>query len=133
MTQAYLVFRVGLEWYGIAVESVIEVLPMVALNELPGTNAVGVMTLRNQTIKVFDLRQRFGLPNPEYRLDTPIIAIKSPQDAIGLVVDEVDDVIQMDTASIGLYSDQWIDGVFRSDGLVIFLLEPSSIVAENIR
>jgi purine-binding chemotaxis protein CheW len=128
MTQAYLVFRVGLEWYGVAVEAVIEVLPMVALNELPGTEALGVMTLRNQTIKVFDLRQRFGLPTSDYRLDTPIIAVRSPQDAIGLVVDEVDDVMQADKATIGPYSDKLVGGVFRSNGRIVFVLEPASVV-----
>src|SRR5947207_14942821 len=37
----------------------------------------------------------FGLSNLEYKLDTPIIAINTDHGAIGLVVDEADDVTQV--------------------------------------
>jgi purine-binding chemotaxis protein CheW len=119
----YLVFRVGREWYGIGVDSVIEVLHLVALNEIPGSKALGVMTLRNRAMKVVDLRQRFGLPDPHYSLTTPIVAVNTPQGAIGLVVDETDDVIQVAAENILPYSGDGIQGSFRIDGRMILIME----------
>ena len=123
VTNGYLVFRVGREWYGIGVDAVIEVLHLVALNEIPGSDVLGVMTLRNRAMKVFDLRQRFGLPNPHYSLTTPIIAVNTPQGAIGLVVDETDDVIQVAAENILPYNGDGIQGSFRIDGRMILIME----------
>lgn len=39
----YLSFRVGHEWYGVSVNDVIEVLHLVALNEVPASNIMGLM------------------------------------------------------------------------------------------
>jgi purine-binding chemotaxis protein CheW len=121
-TNGYLVFRVGREWYGVSVDSVIEVLHLVALNEIPGSEVLGVMTLRNRTMKVFDLRLRFALPDPHYSLTTPIIAINTPQGAIGLVVDETDDVIQVTHEDVLPYSGDGIEGSFRIEGRMILIM-----------
>lgn len=122
-TYGYLVFRVGREWYGIDVNSVIEVLHLVALNEIPGSEVLGVMTLRDRVIKVFDLRRRFGLPNPHYSLTTPIIAVNTSRGAVGLVVDETDDVIQVASESILPCRGDGVDGSFRIEGRMIFVIE----------
>ena len=122
-THGYLVFRVRQEWYAIMVTSVIEVLHMVALNEVPEPGVLGMMTLRNRPVKVIDLRQLFGLPNPEYKLDTPIIAVNTDHGAIGLVVDEVDDVTQVSADDITVYDEVHIEGVFRVQGRMIFIVK----------
>ena len=64
------------------------------LNELPVTDPglLGLMTIRNEVIPVIDLRVRFGLTQPEYRLDTPIIAARTSTGIVGLVVDNADTV-----------------------------------------
>lgn len=131
-TNSYLVFRVGREWYGIGVDSVIEVLHLVALNEIPGSEVLGVMTLRNRAMKVFDLRQRFGLPNPYYSLTTPIIAVNTPQGAIGLVVDETDDVIQVAAENVLDYSGDGVEGSFRIEGRMVLIMEIGQFGTEKL-
>jgi purine-binding chemotaxis protein CheW len=90
----YLRCCVGREWYGIAVEQVIEVLQLVALNEIPGAkpHVLGLLTLRDVVMPVMDLRLLFGAPEAPLSLDTPIIAINTAEGPIGVVVDDVDDV-----------------------------------------
>jgi chemotaxis signal transduction protein len=122
-THGYLVFRVRQEWYAVAVTSVIEVLHMVALNEVPEMGILGMMTLRSRPAKVIDLRQLFGLANPEYKLDTPIVAVNIDHGAIGLVVDEAEGVTQVTSDDITLYDDKHIEGVFRSQGRMIFIVK----------
>jgi purine-binding chemotaxis protein CheW len=116
-------FRVRQEWYAMAVDSVIEVLHIVALNEVPEEGVLGMMTLRNRPVKVIDIRQLFGLANPEYKLDTPIIAVNTAQGTIGLVVDEADGVIQVTSDDITVYDDEYIKGVFRAQGRMIFIVK----------
>jgi purine-binding chemotaxis protein CheW len=128
-THGYLVFRVGRGWYGIDVDSVIEVLHLVALNEIPGDEVLGVMTLRDRAIKVFDLRRRFGLPDPQFSLTTPIIAVNTPHEIFGLVVDEADDVMQIVSERISPCSGDGIEGSFRFEGRTVFILGIGQLVA----
>jgi chemotaxis signal transduction protein len=123
----YLTFRVRQEWYAIAVNSVIEVLQIVALNEVPEMGVLGVMTLRNRPVKVIDLRQLFGLPNPAYKLDTPIIAVNTDQGAIGLVVDEADGVTQVKVDDITVYNEEYIGGVFHTESRMIFIVRVAQL------
>ena len=132
MTHGYLVFRVGREWYGLPVEAVVEVLHLVALNEVPGTDILGVMTLRGQAIKVFDLRQRFGISNPKFELDTPIMVINTPRGDIGFVVDGVDDVIQVAEDNISPYQDGFIESAVRVNGRMFFVVEPGRVVEKPV-
>jgi len=86
--------RVGSQWYGIDVENVIEILPMVMLSEPPTSNpdVLGLIVVRNVVMPVVDLRLRFGIAEPQYQLDTPIITLRTERGSIGIVVDEIDNV-----------------------------------------
>ena len=92
--QHYLSFRVGTQWYGIAVHAVVEVHHMMLLTALPRPrpNVLGMMTLRDTVFPVLDLRLYFGIPNPRYQLDTPIIALKTSSGILGLVADDTDNI-----------------------------------------
>ncbi len=91
---AYLSLRVGTQWYGIPVDAVVEVHHMVRLTELPVPvpRVIGLMTLRDVVVPVFDLRLLFGLSTPQYRLDTPIVVLKTVSGLVGLFADDVHNV-----------------------------------------
>jgi purine-binding chemotaxis protein CheW len=131
MNRAFLTFRVGGEWYGLPVGNIIQVLHMIALNEIPGSDIVGVMTLREQILPVIDLRQRFGISVPAFELDTPIICVNTEQRAFGLVVDEVDNVAHIAETDVNPYSVDCIEGVFRLDGRTVFLINLLEVAAKT--
>lgn len=93
----YLSFRIAQQWYGVRVDEVIEVLQLVYLNPLPAAadDVLGLMTLRETIVPVIDLRIRFGLPPTQITLTTPIIAIRTATNTLGIVVDDVDDVLEI--------------------------------------
>lgn len=122
-TNGYLIFRIGREWYGIDVKSVIEVLQLVTLNQVPGSDILGMMTLRDEMMPVIDLRLRLGFPNIEYELDTPIIAVRGSDGPYGIIVDEADDVIYVDSSQISPHDDRFIKQVTRHNGSILFLLD----------
>jgi len=136
----YLSFRVESEWYGISVNDIIEVLHFMMLTEIPTTTAdvLGIVVLRDMMMPVVDLRLRFGLPDGRLRLDTPIIAVHTSHGALGIVVDEVDDVEQVTEI---VYRNQvhapYVLGVAKLDNRLLLLLDSELLrkqisVAEDV-
>ena len=134
-TGVYLRCRVGREWYAINVDSVLRVLHLVALTELPdsGPDVLGLLTLPDRVVPVIDLRRRFGLADVTFRLDTPIVAVDTPYGAVGLVVDEADDIEPVDEAQIAPFTggvSPYIVGVARLPDHLLLLLDTSLLGAE---
>ncbi len=135
MNGHYLCVRVGREWYGIRVDEVVEVLHLVALSELPGAppDVLGLMTLRDSVMPVVDLRRRFGLPESPLRISTPIVAVKTAVGALGLVVDEADDVAEVHEimAQQGTTS-PYVESVARLPGRLLMLLDVPHLCADAL-
>ena len=123
----YLRCRVGIQWYGIDVNHVIEVLNFMMLTELPGATAdiLGMMTLRNMVMPVLDLRLRFGLSAALYR-ETPIVAVSVLQSPLGLIVDEVDELTTVAEQQFAPYEGEvsrYITGIARLSNSLLLLLD----------
>ena len=130
----YLSFRVGHQWYGVEVANVIEVLQMVALDEMPKTRPdfLGLMTLREEIIPVVDLRLRFGLVNPPFTLQTPIIALKGAEGNFAVVVDDVDDVREVaDINQYNRHDSPFVDHVARLADRLLLLLEVDRLLTDE--
>ena len=97
----------------------------------------GVINLRGEIIPVMSLRLKFKLEPDEYTNATRIIIIKlEPQSAIGIIVDEVKEVVTLggnsiekaDTSDPSDPMIQYLSGIGkRSDGL-ISLLNISAVI-----
>lgn len=134
--QHYLSFRVGRQWYGVHVDQIIEVLHLLALTELPAAppEILGLMTVRDMVMPVVDLRRRFGLGEAPLRLDTPIIAVRTPRGPIGLVVDEAEDVERIPAHLIAAHDGDdspYITGVARLSDRLLLLLDTARLRAET--
>lgn len=119
----FLTCRIGQEWYGIQIDYVVEVLHIVALNQIPGEDVIGVMTLREQVIPVIDLRQFFNLQAHEYHLDMPIVALRHEQQQIGAIIDDADDVVSISDDDMTAYDEQGIRAVTRINDRMLFILD----------
>jgi purine-binding chemotaxis protein CheW len=124
----YLSCRIGREWYGIPIEAIVEVLHLIAVHELPGSDLVGVMTLRNMVMPVIDLRALFALPDVSYALDTPIVAVQLKEKRAGLIVDEADTVLKVPLDRIESYDNPYTDRIARLDERLLFLLDVEHIL-----
>lgn len=89
------VMKVSGRSFALPIIAVDEVLPMVAMTEVPEAPdwVAGVMDLRGRVLPVVDLRRRLDLPATEIDLGTPIVVAQEAGRSIGLIVDEVDDVL----------------------------------------
>jgi purine-binding chemotaxis protein CheW len=97
-----LTFHLAEQKYGIAVESVVQIIEMVTITYLPHAPATvqGVINFHGRIVPVLDLRCRFNLPFRPYELYTPIILVHMDEQVVGLVVDSVDEVDLIPTADL---------------------------------
>lgn len=127
----WVTFRLGEESFGVNVMQVQEVLRVSEIAPVPGAPGyvLGIINLRGNVVSVLDTRLRFGLAKRDSDDSTRIIIIELESQTIGILVDsvaEVEDVqsSEVDTApSVGNEeSARYIAGVVsRANGLLILI------------
>lgn len=126
------VFRLDSETYGIDIFRVNEIIRLREITPIPQAEAHirGLVNLRGKTIPVVDLRTRFGLYTAEASDQARIIVVDTDEGNVGVIVDEVREVITIDSASVeetpplvsGISND-FVRGVANQDGHLVTLLD----------
>ncbi len=138
----YLTFTLQNEVYGLDILRVREILEYTRPTTVPMMPAFvhGVINLRGNVVPVIDLAQRFGRAATTLQPRTCVIIIEIDGEdgplAIGILVDAVNAVLDMDAAQIepapsfgtGLRQD-FICGMARTDAGFIILLEVGRVLS----
>ena len=98
----YLSFKLGSEEYGIDILKVQEIRgyePPTRIANAPHF-IKGVVNLRGVIVPVVDLRLRFGLDDVQYNSFTVVIVLNVAGRTVGMVVDSVSDVLELDPAQV---------------------------------
>lgn len=140
--ERYLNFRLASEEYGVALASVRETIKVPSVTKVPlnPDYVAGVISLRGAIIPVIDLRKRLGLPVGEIARAMRIIVVELEQRLVGLLVDEVRDVLDIDRdetepppATLGAGEQEFLAGIGHElvtgdePGKVIILIRLESI------
>ena len=99
----YIVVKLGQESYGIKIDYVDNIVRMPRITRVPKSQPyfVGVINLRGEVVPVMSLRRRFGMEEDVYVGSTRIIIIKlEDQTLVGMIVDEVREVVDLDERMI---------------------------------
>ncbi len=93
----YLTFQLAGEFYAIEIKYVTEIVGMQDITEVPDLAKYikGVINLRGKVIPVINVRLRFLIKEREYDSRTCIIIIHIGPTVVGLIVDEVSEVINI--------------------------------------
>jgi purine-binding chemotaxis protein CheW len=93
----YLTFQLENEDYGIEIYHVTEVVGLQKITPVPDMPdfVKGVINLRGQVIPVMDVRRRFNFQPRDYDDRTCVVVANVQETAIGLVVDEVREVLDI--------------------------------------
>lgn len=106
------------------VQEVLQMVDLAAVPDAPGYVA-GALNLRGSVLPVIDLAALLGTERQPYTLDTPIVVIRENDRRLGLIVDEVHDVLGFSTEDVDPPSDLFpvrgvLAGVARThDGLMM--------------
>ena len=132
----YLTFRLGAEEYGLEILRVQEIRAISAITPVPNTPPYvkGVMNLRGTVVPVLDLRARLGMADAAHgRLTVIIVAIVNAR-AVGLVVDDVCDVLAIprdDIEPAPTFSEPqdgtFVTGLARAGEKLVILLDLDAI------
>lgn len=127
----FLTFSLGEEEFGISIRHVTEIIGIQRITVMPDVAEFikGVINLRGRVIPVIDMRLRFDFPEREYDERTCIIVVNHDNSSVGLIVDTVAEVIDIDDGSIDSppqlaseSSREFIEGLGRVDDEVKILL-----------
>lgn len=135
----YIVFKLGEQSYGIDIQNVQIIEKMKAVMRVPKAPycVKGVMNLRGEIIPVVSLRDQFGLEKVEYTDKTRIIIVKIEDAMVGIIVDEVKEVIEIEETQIenvqniqGKMKVNHILGVGKVEDNIVTLLNLPNIIEE---
>jgi purine-binding chemotaxis protein CheW len=98
----YLTFQLDDEVYGLEIRHVTEVVGLQKITAVPDMPdfVKGIINLRGQVIPVIDVRARFRMESREYDDRTCVIVVNVAETSVGLVVDEVEEVLDIPEAQI---------------------------------
>jgi len=135
-------FRVGGEEFGLDVFQVHEILRYTEPTPMPKAPAFveGVLDVRGTLVPVVDLRKRFELHEVPYDDDTRIILVDFQGERLGLIVDEVSEVLRVPETSVapapsyvrGLAA-EFIRGIVRLESRLVVLLDLERILSSQER
>jgi purine-binding chemotaxis protein CheW len=134
-----LVFHLGSRLYALMIEHVEQVIPMLKLTQVPQFEQIidGVFNNHGETVAVICGRRHLKIPVFARQLNTPIILVRVHERTIGLIVDEVMDVIpfldsQISPASALLPSEvdipPLLKGIVFINAEPIFMLDPQYLL-----
>lgn len=133
--KSLVIFRLDKQLYALPIEPIVQIFELVAITPIPWANRAveGVISVRGVIVPVVNVRSQLGLPATRMHLHTPILLVKVAERMLGLIVDEVIDVIGLpvekitDSAEVlpvGLGEVPLLQGMARaSDGEIILLLD----------
>lgn len=131
--QQFVIFRLHQEEYGINIQQVNEIVLMQDVTKYPQAADFieGIINLRGKIIPIIDLKKRFyGLPQVSSE-NTRIIVINCGGQVLGIIVDEVLEVIHLKDSMIdppptfGNQSNTGVKGIGKLERRLIILLDLS--------
>ena len=139
--EQYIVVKIGNEQYGINIQYIDNIVRSQKITRVPKTQKYykGVINLRGEIIPVMSIRLKLGLEDDVFTDKTRIIIVKVENATIGVIVDQVKEVVTLDeenTEKITRTANDdaapgYISGIGKSKGELISLLDIVGVVVEN--
>lgn len=136
----FLTFNLGEELYGVDILRVQEIKGYTTVTKIPNTppHIKGVLNLRGTIVPIVELRTKFRMPTIDYTVFTVIIVVVVRDKVMGLVVDSVSDVLNIDkkdiqpTPQFGAMVDvSFVNGVGKSGDKLVAILDIDRLLSEG--
>jgi purine-binding chemotaxis protein CheW len=134
-------FELGSETYGLDIATVHEIIRMQPITRVPKTPSYveGVINLRGKVIPVIDMRKKFGLDKTGISKNNRIVVVNIQDRILGIIVDEVTEVLRIPKDSIEPVSDiintansDYLSGIAQlADKMVILLTLDKMLSGES--
>ena len=140
-SKQYIVVKNGSEQYGIDISFVDNIVRLQKITRVPKAQKYfkGIINLRGEVVPVMSLRLKMCLDNDDFTDKSRIIILRVDQRGLlGIMVDEVKEVVTLNSAQIDKYNPDskdeqstYIKAVGKHDNQLISLLDIFSIVDDH--
>jgi len=137
----YLLFNLGNEVFGLEIGSIIQIVEMQKITEVPDMPPYirGVINQRGKVIPLMDLRVRFAMDERAYDDRNCVIIVSVHNSFIGLIVDTVAEVHDIDDRDIdpspvfkkSTLKEKYISGLGKIGDDVKILLDVEKIITQD--
>lgn len=138
-TSDFLTFRLRQLQYGIPVSYVREIFPLPEINPVPEApgDIIGLLNWRGKVLPIMHLDRRLGHPMQPCRLSDSVIVIEWQGLHVGVIVDQVEDVISLDETLIDRdiaygrenhINTAFLAGVAKLDTKMLLLLNADALI-----
>ncbi len=136
----YVVFQLGRENYGLDISTVLEIITMQTITEVPGTDDYieGVINLRGLVIPVFNLHKKFNLTGDEITRSTRIVVVEVEGSFIGMRVNGVSEVVDISKKIVEHPSnilseidEEYLAGVAKLENKLVILLDLAKVIQKS--
>ena len=133
-------FRIGNEEFGFNIFQVREINKMMDVTQIPNSiGAVkGVVNLRGSVIPIVSLREKLGFSELDYTTSTRIIVVEYKNNNIGFIVDEVNEVLRIESSIIESAPEMtanvesaFISGIAKLESRLLILLDLDRILIQE--
>jgi purine-binding chemotaxis protein CheW len=135
-----LIFKVDSEYYAADIMDVERILGYEQSTKLPDSPDFldGVINYEGNILPVISLSKKFKFSNLDIKEDAKIIVAKSENEKIGIIVDVVSEVMDINSANVeeppeivsGI-SKRYLKGLIKIDGKIIIFLNLVAILSEE--
>ncbi|MGN0598094.1 MAG: chemotaxis protein CheW [Ruminiclostridium sp.] len=135
-----LTFYIGEQVYGIEIPYVIEIIGVPTITKVPGIPQYikGIINVRSKVVPVVNIRSRFGKDEIETTDRTSIIIVALNDVQVGLIVDEVLDVLSVTEKHIastpklsGVNSNKYINYILEMPDGIKLVLDIQKLIYDN--
>jgi len=133
--ERYLTFRSDNLIFGVSTNYIIEIITNHVITAMPvmPNYVKGIINLRGQIVPIIDIRLRLGKPAIEYTNTTCVIVLNVDSIFIGIIVDAVEQVLDIDYSKISSVPasnrEELVSGMLSMpDNKVVLLLDCETLV-----
>ena len=139
----YIVIKIDDEQYGINIKYIDNIVRMQQITRVPKVDDYlkGVINIRGEIVPVMSVRMKMGLEEEEITNKSRIIILKTEAgDLVGIIVDQVNQVLTLDANNIekmryddkkGKTNATFVNGVGHYEGGLVSILDLEAVVAEK--
>jgi len=135
------VFKIGQEEFAVNIQQVREIVRLIPITPIPRSPDFieGVVNLRGQVLIVMDLAKRLGLASTTHSEKTRIVVVEVEDSSVGMVVDDVTEVLRLGTDKIVKTMDlaevditkKYITGIGKLKDRLLILIDLSAVLSSE--
>jgi len=136
----HLLFYIEGKLYGVSLNLVLEIIQVQAITHLPDVAPYikGLVNLRGKVVPVVDVRLKLKMPERVHDEKTCIIVVDIHGSQIGLIVDSVSEVANVDASKLaippsnGHSTNQYLSSIADIDGKIVLNIDFDRFFQEDI-